>query len=97
LKIPPVIIENYEVIFISFQDKAKQKIQDLEERLERVEDRQDQQLKIKKVDTENGPRVILEHTVQRWLSPKYIDKVMEDDQEKSEKQKNVEGNDARDW
>jgi len=48
------------------------------------------------VQTDNGPRVVLEQRRQRWLSPKYLEKVLESAKEsqKEEKQKDAEGGDV---
>lgn len=36
-------------------------------------------INVRKVDTDDGERVVVEYSVQRWYSPQYFKKMMQDD------------------
>lgn len=61
----------------SFKDAAKKKIENLEERIERLENQV--RPTIKAVETENGKKLVLEPaTTSKWINPEYMDKVLSD-------------------
>lgn len=34
-------------------------------------------INVRKVETKNGDKIVVEHSVQRWYSPKYFEKLLE--------------------
>lgn len=38
-------------------------------------------INVRKVDTEDGPKIVVEYSVQRWYSPKYFKTMLEDEED----------------
>lgn len=40
-------------------------------------------INVRKVDTDDGERIVVEYSVQRWYSPEYFRKMLQDDKQKT--------------
>ena len=55
----------------------KQKIENVEQEMRN--NKPQENISVRKVSTEKGDRIIVEHSVQRWFSPEYFRKMLQND------------------
>lgn len=56
---------------------VKNKIKNLQTEMRNAKPQEN--INVRKVDTEEGERIVVEYSVQRWYSPKYFRKMLESD------------------
>lgn len=58
-------------------EAVKNKIKDLQSEMRNSKPQEN--INVRKVDTEEGERIVVEYSVQRWYSPAYFRKMLQDD------------------
>lgn len=68
------------------KDWAENNFKAVEKRMKKLQtemrnNKPQENIDVRKVDTDYGPKIVVEYSVQRWYSPKYFQTMLEDDED----------------